>query len=130
MSEIKDLSIIHENGSVGSVTVVITTGEKCLITVQSEVFESSDLFAALVLFRTKLEKERWLIACNGSRLDVFPSGMAREMSRGRKAYVLKLGVRPSREDLVDIFDSAAINNIAKVSEQQAHFEQWKQSFSA
>jgi len=130
MIETKELVTFDRGGSVGSIVVTITSEPICRVSVGSAVFEAADLFGALVLLRASLEKNGRFIACNGARRDVFPSGMAREMSRGRKAYILKPGVRPSREDLVDIFDRADADRIGTVSEQQTQFDRWKTSFEA
>jgi hypothetical protein len=54
--------------------------------------------------------------------------MAREMSRGRKAYILKIGIRPSREDVVDIFETSDTAKIGSVADQQAFLNRWKESF--
>jgi hypothetical protein len=128
MTETKELITIEQNGSVGSITITIATGSICKISFQSVVYEATDLFCALMLLRAKLEESHRLIACNGARRDVFPSGMAREMSCGRKAYILKPGVRPKREDLIDIFDRADADVIASVNEQKIYFERWVKSF--
>jgi hypothetical protein len=63
-----------------------------------------DLFEALADLRQSLEEQGIRLFCNGARTDVWPSGMSRSMSGGRKAYVLRLGTHA--RDLVDIFDGA------------------------
>lgn len=128
MTESKVLATQEEDGSVGSITIEITTDDVCRIGCDSKSFEGSDLFDALISLRLSLEFDKRRIACNGSRPDVFPSGMAREMSRGRKAYILKIGVRPSREDVVDIFESSDPAELGSVGDQQAFLNRWKESF--
>lgn len=128
MTESKVLATQEEDGSVGSITIEITTDDVCRIEFNSKSFEGSDLFDALIALRLSLEFDKRRIACNGSRPDVFPSGMAREMSRGRKAYILKIGVRPSREDVVDIFESSDPAKLGSVGDQQAFLNRWKESF--
>lgn len=128
MTESKVLVTQEADGSAGSIRIEITTGETCRIDFDSKSFESSDLFAALTSLRSSLESDQRRIACNGSRPDVYPSGMALEMSRGRKAYILRIGVRPNREELVDIFEPADPSQLGSVDDQQAFVNRWKQSF--
>jgi hypothetical protein len=58
------------------------------------------------------------ICCLGARPDVFPSGMSSQMSGGRKAYRHHLGRRPTREDLVDVFDPASCEDVVTIDEQE------------
>jgi len=50
--------------------------------------------------------------------------MARDMGGGLKAYVLEVGRRASIDDLVDIFDSASIEDVATVEDQRLFAEKW------
>jgi hypothetical protein len=47
--------------------------------------EATDFFEALCQIRIMLEKEGLIPFCYGASLDVWPSGMARDMGAGRKA---------------------------------------------
>src|SRR5579871_1469356 len=58
---------------------------------QEREFSSGDLFDTVVSLRTALEHIGVQLLCAGARPDVFPSGMSRDMSGGRKAYITKLG---------------------------------------
>jgi hypothetical protein len=127
MTESKVLATQEADGSASSIRIEITTGETCRINFDSKSFEGSDLFAALTALRVRLESANRRIACNGARPDVFPSGMAREMSKGRKAYILRIGDRPKREDLVDIFEPADFSQLGSVDDQQAFVNLWKKS---
>lgn len=133
MSEIKELVTIQGDSSSGTVRIKISMHPTCCITTlasgeESVIYKADDLFAALVKLRLDLESRHVFVACNGARKDVFPSGMAREMSRGRKAYVLKLGLRPDRDEVVDIFDAASPEQLGSVKEQQDYFIAWRESF--
>src|SRR2546421_5691675 len=86
--------------------------------------DASDVFECLCRLRTNLDREGTRLCCNGARLNVWPSGMARDMGGGSKAYVLQIGRRASIDDLVDIFDSAPIEDIATVAEQRRFTEEW------
>jgi hypothetical protein len=90
-------------------------------------FVADDLFAALAALRLELEQEGVQLLCAGSRIDVFPSAMSREMSAGRKAYVTRMGERASRADLVDIFDEAPLELVGRVDDQQAFHTKWFES---
>jgi hypothetical protein len=75
-----------------------------------------DLFDCLSQIRLKAERSGYRLACNGSRIDVWPSGMARQMSGGMKAY--QLSSSSSHPKLVRIFDEAPIEKLATVEEQK------------
>src|SRR4051812_45315099 len=66
-------------------------------------FSAADFFSALADLRTRMEKDGLHVRCAGSCRDVYPSGMARSMGAGRKAYRLKRGAPARTADLVDIF---------------------------
>jgi len=91
---------------------------------QRREFSNGDVFDTFILLRTTLEEIEIKLLCGGSRPDVFPSGMSREMSGGRKAYITKLGKPALKADLVDIFDHTDIQLIGSVSEQQAFHNKW------
>jgi hypothetical protein len=80
--------------------------------------EGSDLFECLTVVRRSLERQGMRICCLGSRPDVFPSGMSSQMSGGRKAYRHHPGRRPTRADLVDVFDPASCEDVVTVDEQE------------
>jgi hypothetical protein len=86
-----------------------------------------DLFDCLVNLRSDLEKEGAEILCNGARLDTYPSAMSREMSGGKKVYVLKKGEPANPKDLVNTFDEAPIEKIASVVDQRENYLEWIKS---
>jgi len=51
--------------------------------------EAPDFFEALCLIRRRLESEGLIPFCYGASLNVYPSGMARDMGAGLKAYRMK-----------------------------------------
>jgi hypothetical protein len=69
-----------------------------------------------------LEKERLLPFCYGASLNVYPSGMARDMGAGLQAYQLTLG--KSAHDLVDIFAEGPDVIPAFVLPQREFFQKW------
>jgi len=76
-----------------------------------------DLFESLVSLRRLLEADDRVLCVEGARGDVFPSGMARQMSGGRQACRIVQGRRPEREDLVDIFDQTCRDEVVTVDDQ-------------
>ncbi len=85
---------------------------------------AEDCFAALVELRRGLEATGRLLVCNGSSLDVYPSGMSRSMGAGQKAYRLTMGRQALMADLVSIFETAPGVRPSRVDQQAAFFEQW------
>ncbi len=90
-------------------------------------YKGDDLFDALLLMRKSLEKVGIQVLCNGSRKNVFSSGMSRSMGGGRKAYIIKIGSPVKSDSLVDIFEYAEPNLIANISEQNDYFNEWVNS---
>ncbi|WP_085927669.1 hypothetical protein [Streptomyces platensis] len=83
------------------------------------VYEEVDLLECLKSARRDLEGMGLLLCCQGARLNVFPSGMTRQMSEGRLAYSLQAGRVPSDDDLVDIFAPADCSEVATLEDQLA-----------
>jgi len=90
-------------------------------------FAGDDLFEALIALRLELERTGAQALCAGSRPDVFPSGMSRDMSGGRKAYVTRLGSPSRTSDLVDIFDYAEPESVSCVEDQKLFHKRWIES---
>ncbi len=85
---------------------------------------ASDYFEALAGVRLKLEPENLIPICYGASLDVFPSGMCRDMSAGLMAYRLKPRKSPDTQDLVCIFETGPEVKPSSVAEQRKFFEKW------
>jgi len=83
-----------------------------------------DFFEALCKIRLHMEKDTLIPFCYGASLNVYPSGMARDMASGLKAYKMQLGKHVSRQDLVHIFAEGPDVIPASVAHQRAFFEQW------
>jgi len=86
--------------------------------------EAADFFAALISIRRQLQRDGLVPCCYGASLNVFPSGMARDMGRGLKAYKLALGKHANRADLVDIFDEGTDVVPTDVDAQEQFFRDW------
>jgi hypothetical protein len=86
--------------------------------------EAQDFFAAFCELRKELEKTNLIPFCYGASLNVYPSGMCRDMGQGLLAYRMTKGVRPSQEDLARIFDEGPDVIPATVSLQQEFYNEW------
>lgn len=92
---------------------------------QIAVGMGDDCFEALIEARRHLESQGILVCVEGARKDVWPSGMARSMGAGRKAYRMTMGKQALQSDLVDIFAEAPTP--ASIAEQEAYRHAWFES---
>lgn len=88
---------------------------------------ADDLFEALNLIRLETERHGYFVLCNGARVDAYPSRMSRQMGEGGRLYVFKAGVPAKREDLVDLFESAELQQVGTVAAQRMAYEAWLRS---
>ncbi|MCP4321030.1 MAG: hypothetical protein GY787_04105 [Alteromonadales bacterium] len=93
------------------------------------VGESHNCFDALVELRIDAEKHSVSIICNGSSLNVYPSGMSKSMGTGVFVYKLSLGKQALRSDLVNIFELGDDYQLCTVEEQKKFFKKWIKSLS-
>jgi hypothetical protein len=84
-------------------------------------FTETDVFECLTQLRLELAKCGCKPLCAGARLDVYPSGMCRDMGNGLSAYILTPNKQAGLEDLVDIFEYAEPDLIASVEEQHNYY---------
>lgn len=89
--------------------------------------QKSDYFAAFCAIRDQLEGDQLIPFCYGASLNVYPSGMCRDMGSGMVAYKTEIGQRASRDNLVNIFEQGHDVIPSSVSQQKEHFNQWLQS---
>ncbi len=122
---------LHLIGGKDDEVAILTTTEEddpCRIQIKyrDDIIEeeASDYFEALCRVRQKLAKEYLIPFCYGASLNVFPSGMARDMGAGIKAYKLTMGKNAKMSDLVGIFDEGPDVIPATVENQRAYFEDW------
>lgn len=85
-------------------------------------FNGSDSFNSLNLLNKHLEEHGSKLLCNGARIDVYPSGMSRNMGGGVQAYITKLGEHA--DDLVNIFDYAEPKLVGTVEAQELFHQKW------
>jgi len=91
--------------------------------------ESTDYFKALQEIRELMEADELIPFCYGASLNVYPSGMSREMSQGMVAYRMSLGKSTTREDLVRIFDAGTDVIPSYVAQQREFHDKWIQSLA-
>jgi hypothetical protein len=86
--------------------------------------EESDYFEAFCQIRLELEKEGIIPFCYGASLNVYPSGMGRDMGAGLKAYKMEMGRHARIKDLVEIFGVGPDIKPASVQSQREFWEEW------
>jgi len=86
--------------------------------------EASDFFEALCQITLRLENDGLIPFCYGASLNVYPSGMARDMGAGLKAYKLTVGKHARMQDLVEIFAEGPDVIPASVKLQREFYEDW------
>ena len=86
--------------------------------------EAPDFFEALCHIREQLLEEGLTPVCYGASLNVYPSGMSRDMGRGLRAYKMVKGKHAKIADLVDIFAAGPDVLPVPVDAQKAFFEEW------
>ncbi|GAA2523150.1 hypothetical protein GCM10010201_21800 [Pilimelia columellifera subsp. columellifera] len=112
------------NGSSGvPVELIILSDNPAVLRVKigsnkARDFTGVDLFDCLLSVRAELESKNLLLCCQGARSNVTPSGMTRQMSNGRLAYLLPPEGPISDEDLVDIFAPADCAEVVSVADQK------------
>ncbi|AFY94380.1 hypothetical protein [Chamaesiphon minutus] len=85
-------------------------------------FTATDVFECLTQLRLELAKHGCKPLCAGARLDVYLSGMHRDMGSGLSAQIMSLGSEVDWKDLqVGIFDYAEPDSIASVEEQWNYY---------
>ncbi|SFR12139.1 hypothetical protein SAMN04488564_103743 [Lentzea waywayandensis] len=120
-------------GKTEIVNVAGVTGEELVLEVASHPFSirvlepgnlasiegvGDDVLDCFLDVRSQLEEHGILLCCMGARPDVWPSGMLRQFSDGRKAYLQREGVRTTEDDVVDIFAPADAADVVTVREQR------------
>jgi len=126
--EIKIL-LVDSKGSQSFCTLKISERKPCIIEFEhlwpkEQTFHGKDLFDCLIRLRLYLEKNNYLLLCNGARVDVYPSGMSRDMSNGRLAYITTLGESTTKNNIIDIFDETNQTNVGTVEQQKEFRTQW------
>ena len=98
------------------ITYVIN-GRKC-------VARGENCFDTLTKLRSELEKDNITLLCNGAAINVYPSGMMRDVSTCELAYKMEIGKPAKWDDVVNIFEYDPSLRIATVSEQKQYYSEW------
>ena len=120
------------SGVVNEVEVHLINDAKCIMKVfiQDErqlSAEGDDFFECLKRIR---ELEKGIVYyCKGAKLNVIPSRMTRQMSKGLSAYETTLGVPARKENLVNIFDYEDKGLSSDPAEQDEYEAKWFSSLS-
>ncbi|BCX66922.1 MULTISPECIES: hypothetical protein [Pseudomonas] len=87
-----------------------------------KTYTAYDLFVCFGMLRAEHPKIKFL--CKGAKLNVHPSRMSSQMSKGLVAYELKLGKSSEEEDVVRIFDYEDENITSNIEEQISFYKKW------
>ena len=128
MSEAIKIHLIGGGEDEEAVFTLIEEGDACRLRCEyrGKSIESvrSDYFQALCDIRERMAEDRLIPFCYGASLNVFPSGMARDMGQGLKAYRLTPGKHAKMSDLVEIFAAGSDIIPAFVEPQEQFFRDW------
>ena len=130
MKESKILSLLYSDGRQDQGRFTYTTRPPYTIefahaNLGAQRFTGEDLFDCLTAVREFLAHHDIYPLCAGARVDAYPSRMSRQMSGGRKVYLMEMG-KPA-ELLADIFDAAPAEKVGSVTAQREYFQQWLKS---
>ena len=82
-----------------------------------------DYFGALNNARVRMEPDLFPMLA-GACINLGMSGMARDMGRGWKGYVLETGVKPNSGEMVEIFSEELIGDLGTVAEWEVFYKAW------
>jgi hypothetical protein len=86
--------------------------------------EDEYCYTALQKLRRLLFLQGVDICCYGAKKNVHPSPL---MMYSSKAYLLTMGKQAKMDDIVEIFDSCELDEIATVEEQNLFYQEWIRS---
>jgi hypothetical protein len=128
MTEIFSVRLVGGSGDERATFEINDAENRCLLTCRYRgktiSSEATDFFEALISIRRQLQREGLVPHCYGASLNVFPSGMARDMARGLAAYRLTPGKHANRADLVKIFDEGTDVVPTDVDAQEQFYRDW------
>jgi len=135
------LELITVTGEVQLATVALehrywTEGEVCKTQAQVTLRWSDGevsgvdwhFFEALCRVRESLAAYRLTPRCYGACRNLIVSGMAADMGRGLKGYLVRLGEPAKLSDLVRIFESGPAMDLVTVAEQREFKRTWLRGF--
>ena len=128
MSEQYRVFLIGGDDDEEALFTLLDDGDDCRLRCEyrDKTIESAatDFFQALCDVRMRLAQDSLIPFCYGASLNVYPSGMARDMGQGLKAYKLTMGNHARMADLVGIFAEGPDIIPASVEIQEQFFRDW------
>ena len=128
MDEQYKISLIGGDGDEAALFTLFDEGKHCRVRCdyrdKSVEGTATDFFQALCDVRELLAKDSLIPFCYGASLNVYPSGMARDMGQGFKAYRLVEGRHARMTDLVEIFTEGPDVILASVDAQEQFYHGW------
>ncbi|WP_256576436.1 hypothetical protein [Pseudomonas sp. B11(2017)] len=94
----------------------------------TKTYKTDNYYSCFGQLRADLPEITFL--CKGSKINVHPSSMSSQMSRGLVAYELTLGTPSEETDMVRIFDYEEKNLTNNIEEQKQFYARWRDSFNA
>lgn len=115
------------NDVIGVAELNLITNEKCILELSipgknKMTAEGEDFFESFKILRY-IDKSI-IYFCKGSKVNVMPSRMTRQMTRGLSAYETMLGVPARKENLVNIFDYEENNLVSDPIQQDEYQKEW------
>ncbi|MBC8954578.1 hypothetical protein [Xenorhabdus sp. PB62.4] len=122
--------IINGKKETAHLSLLSTDNRECFLRISiSDIYQNefsgTDFFDCFAKLRS--ERKEVIFLCKGAKINVYPSGMARDMALGMAAYEFNLGEEVSRENLVGTFDFEANDVAVSPNEQREYFHQWVES---
>lgn len=113
-----ELSRIDYDAQTPKIKLILENG-------RTHIFVGLDIYECLGKLIKSLPEVKFL--CKGAKINVRPSSMSSQMTSGIMAYEHKLGVRPTRNDVVNIFDFDDQDIVNDPQMQTDYFYRWVDS---
>ncbi len=122
------IRLIGGNEDETAIFTLLVEGQRCRLRCEyldkTAEGTATDFFQALCDVRCLLAKDVLIPFCYGASLNVYPSGMARNMGQGLKAYKLAAGRHAKTDKLVGIFAHGPDVIPASVAAQEQFYRDW------
>ncbi|PMX08116.1 MULTISPECIES: hypothetical protein [Pseudomonas] len=115
-NSLREMATIEYDRSIPSLSITFSNGAK-------RTYSDTDIFICFGLLRKEFSDITFL--CKGSKINVYPSAMASQMSSGFVAYEVEMGDPEAK--LVRIFDYEENELTNDVNEQILYRNKWAKS---
>ncbi|WEX17988.1 hypothetical protein P2T68_11945 [Pseudomonas sp. G11] len=115
-NSLREMATIEYDGSIPSLSIIFSNGAK-------RTYTDTDIFICFGLLRKEFSDITFL--CKGSKINVYPSAMASQMSSGIVAYEVEMGDPEAK--LVRIFDYEENELTNDVNEHILYGNKWAKS---